>query len=37
VNQLNIVIPNVPAGNNVPIQIQVGGITTPNTITIAVN
>jgi uncharacterized protein (TIGR03437 family) len=37
VNQLNIVIPNVPPGNNVPIQIQVGNITTPNTITIAVN
>jgi len=37
VNQLNIVIPNVPAGNNVPIQIQVGGITSPNNITIAVN
>ena len=37
VNQLNIVVPNVPSGNNVPIQIQVGGITSPNTITIAVN
>jgi uncharacterized protein (TIGR03437 family) len=37
VNQLNIVVPNVPAGNNVPIQIQMGGITSPNTITIAVN
>jgi len=36
VNQLNIVVPNVPAGSNVPIQIQLGGITSPNTITIAV-
>jgi uncharacterized protein (TIGR03437 family) len=36
VNQMNIVVPNVPAGN-VPIQIQVGGITSPNTITIAIN
>jgi uncharacterized protein (TIGR03437 family) len=37
VNQLNIVVPNVPAGNNVPLQIQVGNITSPNTITIAVS
>jgi uncharacterized protein (TIGR03437 family) len=37
VNQLNIVVPNVPAGDNIPIQIQVGGITSPSTITIAVN
>jgi len=36
VNQLNIVIPNVAAGSAVPIQIQVGGITTPNTTTIAI-
>lgn len=37
VNQLNVVIPNVPAGSNVPIQIQMGNITSPNTITLAVN
>lgn len=36
VNQINITVPNVPAGNAVPIQIQVGGITTPATTTIAV-
>jgi minor extracellular serine protease Vpr len=37
VNQLNVVVPNVPAGNAIPIQIQVGGITSPSTITMAVN
>lgn len=37
VNQLNVVIPNVPAGSNVPIQIQMGSITSPSTITLAVN
>ncbi len=36
VNQINIVVPNAVAGDNVPIQIQVGGITSPNTTTIAV-
>jgi uncharacterized protein (TIGR03437 family) len=36
VNQLNIVIPNAVPGDNVPIQIQVGGITSPNTTTLAV-
>ena len=37
VNQLNIVIPDIPAGDKVPLQIQVGGITSPNTITIGVS
>jgi uncharacterized protein (TIGR03437 family) len=36
VNQVNIVIPNVPAGNTVPLQIQMGGITSPSNVTIAV-
>jgi uncharacterized protein (TIGR03437 family) len=37
VYQLNITIPtNAPAGNAVPIQIQVGGVTSPPTFTIAV-
>jgi uncharacterized protein (TIGR03437 family) len=36
VNQVNIVIPNVPAGDAVPLQFQIGGITSPNTVTIAV-
>ena len=37
VNQLNIIVPaNAPTGNAVPIQIQVGGITSPATFTIAV-
>ena len=35
VNQLNVEIPNVPAGNSVSLQIQVGGITSPINITIA--
>ena len=37
VNQLNIVVPNVPAGSAIPIQIQLGGILSPSTITMAVN
>lgn len=37
VNQLNILIPNVAPGDNVPLQIQVGGITTSDAITIAVS
>jgi uncharacterized protein (TIGR03437 family) len=38
VNQLNIIIPsNAPTGAAVPIQVQVGGITSPATFTIAVN
>jgi len=38
VYQLNITIPNnAPTGNAVPIQIQVGGVTSPATFTIAVN
>ena len=36
VNQLNVVIPNAAPGNAVPFQIQVGGITSPNTITMAI-
>ena len=27
VNQLNVVVPNTSAGNNVPIELMVGGIT----------
>jgi uncharacterized protein (TIGR03437 family) len=37
VNQVNIVIPNVPPGNAVPLQIQMGGITSPSNVTIAVS
>lgn len=37
VNQINIAVPaNAPTGNAVPLQIQVGGITTSSTVTIAV-
>jgi len=36
VNQVNIVVPDVPAGNSVPIQMQMGGITSPSNITIAI-
>ncbi len=36
VNQVNIVIPDVPAGDKVPLQFQMGGITSPDTVTIAV-
>jgi uncharacterized protein (TIGR03437 family) len=36
VNQLNVVIPNIPANDNAPIQIQIGGITTPSNITMSV-
>ena len=38
VNQINITLPSgTPTGNAVPIQISVGGVTTSNTITIAVS
>ena len=37
VNQLNVVVPNVAASDNVPVQLQIGGITTSNAITIAVS
>ncbi len=37
VNQLNIVVPDVPPGNSVPLQIMLGGITSPATTTIAVS
>jgi uncharacterized protein (TIGR03437 family) len=36
VNQVNIVIPNVPPGDRVPLQIQMGGIISPDNVTIAV-
>jgi uncharacterized protein (TIGR03437 family) len=36
VNQVNVFIPNVPAGDAVPLQLQMGGITSPNNITLAV-
>jgi uncharacterized protein (TIGR03437 family) len=37
VYQLNLTLPStVPSGSSVPVQIQVGGVTTPNTFTIAV-
>ena len=37
VNQINVALPpGTPTGNAVPLQIQVGGITTTNTVTIAV-
>jgi uncharacterized protein (TIGR03437 family) len=34
--QVNFVIPQVSSGNAVPLQIQMGGITSPNTTTIAI-
>jgi uncharacterized protein (TIGR03437 family) len=38
VNQVNITIPpNAPTGDTVPLQIQMGGITSPNNVTIAVS
>jgi uncharacterized protein (TIGR03437 family) len=37
VNQLNVTIPNVPAGNNVPFQIVLGGITTDASVTMAIS
>jgi len=38
VYQLNIVIaPGTPTGDKIPLQISMGGVTTPNTITIAVS
>ncbi|HTC35874.1 MAG TPA: hypothetical protein VK724_21030 [Bryobacteraceae bacterium] len=36
VNQLNVVVPNVAPGSAVPLQIMVGGITSPATTTIAI-
>jgi uncharacterized protein (TIGR03437 family) len=36
VNQLNITVPNAAPGNKVPLQISVGGITSPDTTTIAI-
>jgi uncharacterized protein (TIGR03437 family) len=37
VNQLNVVVPNTAPGNSVPLQIQVGGINSPSSITMAVS
>jgi len=38
VNQINVAVPSgTPTGNNVPIQIQVGGVTTSDQVTIAVS
>jgi uncharacterized protein (TIGR03437 family) len=37
VNQLNVKIPNVTPGNSVPLQVQLGGITSPASVTIAVS
>jgi len=36
VNQVNIVVPNVPAGASVPIQMQIGGMTSQSNVTIAI-
>jgi uncharacterized protein (TIGR03437 family) len=36
INQLNVVVPTVPFGNNVPIQIQTGGVTSATGVNIAV-
>ncbi len=37
VYQLAIFVPNVPAGDSVPLQIQMGGITSPANVTIAIS
>jgi uncharacterized protein (TIGR03437 family) len=37
VNQVNITVPNVAPGDKLPLTITVGGITSPDTITIAVS
>jgi uncharacterized protein (TIGR03437 family) len=37
VNQLNVTIPNVATGNNVPFQIILGGITTDASVTMAIS
>lgn len=36
VNQVNATVPNVAAGSAVPLQLQIGGVTSPDSITIAV-
>jgi uncharacterized protein (TIGR03437 family) len=36
VNQVNITVPSVAAGNSLPLQLQLGGITSPDTVTMAV-
>lgn len=37
VNQINMVVPDVAPGDKVPLQIKVGGITSPDTITMAIS
>jgi uncharacterized protein (TIGR03437 family) len=37
VNQLNVEVPNTAPGNAVSLQIQVGGINSPSSITMAVS
>jgi uncharacterized protein (TIGR03437 family) len=38
VNQINVAVPaGTPVGNNVPLQIQIGGLTSTNQVTIAVS
>lgn len=37
VNQINLTVPNVPAGNSLPLQIQLGGITSSASVTMAVS
>jgi uncharacterized protein (TIGR03437 family) len=37
VNQLNITVPNAAPGDQVPLQISVGGVTSPDTTTIAIS
>jgi len=36
VNQLNLIIPNIPPNDNAPFQLQLGGVTTSDQITISV-
>ncbi|HCC55782.1 MAG TPA: hypothetical protein DEQ47_00685, partial [Solibacterales bacterium] len=37
VYQINAVVPPIPAGNAVPLQVQIGGITSPPSAFIAVS
>lgn len=37
VNQINVTVPNVAPGNSVPLQLQLGGITTSASVTMAVS
>lgn len=36
VNQINFIVPQVPPGNSIPLQLQMGGITSTDQVTIAV-